>query len=107
MKFSSSNFKLEVTSSSEETVVQVQEEKTIVKVLVAIDESEGSLYALQWALQNIPLRKSRGDAAAPVEEEPPVITVVHAQPPFQQTFIASPHGPGELPFKLEVLANTS
>ncbi|XP_024992815.1 uncharacterized protein LOC112526666 [Cynara cardunculus var. scolymus] len=62
------------------------------KVLVAVDESEGSLYALQWALQNIPLH--RQSTAAPVEEEePPAITVVHVQLPFQQPYTANPVGP--------------
>ncbi|KVI09463.1 hypothetical protein Ccrd_012153 [Cynara cardunculus var. scolymus] len=88
--------KLEISSSGEETVAQplvrVQEQKTIMKVLVAVDESEGSLYALQWALQNIPLH--RQSTAAPVEEEePPAITVVHVQLPFQQPYTANPVGP--------------
>ncbi|KAF5799386.1 putative universal stress protein A [Helianthus annuus] len=41
------------------------------KVLVSIDESEGSLYALQWALEHLYLPEIEGSAA---------ITVVHVQP---------------------------
>ncbi|MFS7956969.1 putative rossmann-like alpha/beta/alpha sandwich protein [Helianthus anomalus] len=41
------------------------------KILVAIDESEGSLYALQWALEHLYLPETEGSAA---------ITIVHVQP---------------------------
>ncbi|KAI3721901.1 hypothetical protein L2E82_32920 [Cichorium intybus] len=86
-----------IRSMAEETVmqplVQLQQQETIMKVLVAIDESEGSLYALQWALQNLFLHQSRRDTQAPAEEGPAMITVVHVQPPFQPPFTAVPVGP--------------
>ncbi|KAF5799387.1 putative universal stress protein A [Helianthus annuus] len=54
------------------------------KVLVAIDESEGSLYALQWALEHLHLPETEGSAA---------ITVVHVQPHFMPPHTAIPVGP--------------
>ncbi|KAI3705404.1 hypothetical protein L1987_75641 [Smallanthus sonchifolius] len=59
------------------------------KVLVAIDESEGSLYALQWALENLFLHHN----ATPAAEGPAVITVLHVQPHFQPPHTAVPVGP--------------
>ncbi|XP_023751416.1 uncharacterized protein LOC111899796 [Lactuca sativa] len=76
---------------AEESMVQLQKQETIMKVLVAIDESEGSLYALQWALQNLFLHNT--PAPAEEGEEPAMMTVVHVQPPFQQPFTATPIGP--------------
>ncbi|PWA36883.1 universal stress protein A [Artemisia annua] len=63
------------------------------KVLVAIDESEGSLYALQWTIENIVLHHGTTVAPSNEEDEPPMITVVHVQPPFQQPYTAIPVGP--------------
>ncbi|MFS7956971.1 putative rossmann-like alpha/beta/alpha sandwich protein [Helianthus anomalus] len=57
------------------------------KILVAIDESEGSLYALQWALEHLYLPETEGSAA---------ITVVHVQPHFQPPHTALPVGPGNV-----------
>lgn len=73
--------------------VQVQKQETMMKVMVAIDESDGSLYALQWVLENLFLHHRTATTPA-AEEEPPTVTVVHVQPPFQQPFTAIPVGPG-------------
>lgn len=62
--------------------------------MVAIDESEGSLYALQWTIENIFLHHGTTVAPSNVGEEPPMITVVHVQQPFQQPYTAIPVGPG-------------
>ncbi|XP_076881054.1 universal stress protein A-like protein [Bidens hawaiensis] len=56
------------------------------KVLVAIDESEGGLYALQWALENLFFHHETAEGS-------PVITVVHVQPHFQPPHTAIPVGP--------------
>nr|GEV35898.1 hypothetical protein [Tanacetum cinerariifolium] len=65
--------------------------------MVAIDESEGSLYALQWTIENIFLHHGTGSGTTATpsneEEELPLITVVHVQPPFQQPYTAIPVGP--------------
>ncbi|XP_076890151.1 universal stress protein A-like protein [Bidens hawaiensis] len=60
------------------------------KVLVAIDESEGGLYALKWALENLFFNH---ETATPGAEGSPVITVVHVQPHFQPPHTAIPVGP--------------
>ncbi|KAL8241341.1 hypothetical protein R6Q59_014696 [Mikania micrantha] len=63
------------------------------KVLVAIDESEGSLYALQWALENLFFLHNHRETAAPVAEGSPMITVIHVQPHFLPPHTAVPVGP--------------
>lgn len=55
------------------------------KVMVAMDESEGSLYALSWALDNLfPLPAPADDAGE--------VVIVHVQQPFQNYVF--PAGPG-------------
>ncbi|KAK9078576.1 hypothetical protein SSX86_002633 [Deinandra increscens subsp. villosa] len=71
--------------------VQVQKQKTTMKVVVAIDESEGSLYALQWALENLYLHPTPPPPAE--EEAAAVITVLYVQPHFQPPHTAVPVGP--------------
>ncbi|GJY13615.1 universal stress protein A [Tanacetum coccineum] len=63
------------------------------KVMVAIDESEGSLYALQWTIENIFLHHGTTVTPPNEKDEPPMMTVVHVQPPFQQPYTAIPVGP--------------
>ena len=62
------------------------EEEKEMRVMVAVDQSDGSFYALQWALEN--LFRKRGAAAAAAA----LLTVVHVQLPFQHHII--PAGPG-------------
>ncbi|CAK9169210.1 unnamed protein product [Ilex paraguariensis] len=59
--------------------------KTIMKVLVAIDESDASFYALKWTLDRLFLRSA---VATPTPEpsnleDSDVLTVVHVIQPFQ------------------------
>lgn len=63
--------------------------------MVPLDESDGSMYALKWALDHLVTRpkdlpQDSGD--------PDMITAVHVQQPFQP-FIY-PAGPGSLPIPL-------
>ncbi|RVW96438.1 hypothetical protein CK203_029730 [Vitis vinifera] len=58
-------------------------------VMVAVDQSESSFYALQWALENLFRRKG----AAVETEEVGMVTVVHVQQPFQNYVF--PAGPGQ------------
>ncbi|XP_056171287.1 universal stress protein A-like protein [Syzygium oleosum] len=65
------------------------------KVMVAVDESEGSFYALRWTLDHL-VRRSSPAPAADEEEEVEMITLVHVQQPFQHYPI--PAGPGGTAF---------
>eukprot|EP00261_Vitis_vinifera_P021864 XP_010653225.1 PREDICTED: uncharacterized protein LOC100254700 isoform X2 [Vitis vinifera] len=56
-------------------------------VMVAVDQSESSFYALQWALENLFRRKG----AAVETEEVGMVTVVHVQQPFHNYVL--PAGP--------------
>ncbi|CAI9760912.1 unnamed protein product [Fraxinus pennsylvanica] len=59
------------------TATAAAEEKKKTKVLVAMDESDGSFYALKWALDHFfcyPIQR---------DQEPSMITLVHVQPIFQ------------------------
>lgn len=82
---------MEETTMVGQTLVQVQKQEKLLKVMVAIDESEGSLYALQRALEYLFIHH---DTGAPAEDGPPIITVLHVQPPFQMPYTAVPVGPG-------------
>ncbi|KAG9135691.1 hypothetical protein Leryth_002414 [Lithospermum erythrorhizon] len=53
------------------------EEKKILKVMVALDESDGSCYALQWSLDYLIKRHRMGHV-----EELTRLILVHAQPPI-------------------------
>lgn len=66
------------------------EQKTTMKIWIAVDESDGSFYALEWALQHLFLKQ---DTTATDKEAPFMVTVVHVQPPFQPTYTALPVGP--------------
>ncbi|KAL0346932.1 UNVERIFIED_CONTAM: hypothetical protein Scaly_1709200 [Sesamum calycinum] len=52
--------------------------KKIMKVLVPVDESDGSFYALRWALEHLFSSSEPED-----EQEPNTITLVNVQPVFQ------------------------
>ncbi|OVA00860.1 Universal stress protein A [Macleaya cordata] len=65
-------------------------EKKQMKVLVAIDESEGSFYALKWALDNL----FTSNAAASIPDQTQnlgMVVVLHVQQPFQHYIF--PAGP--------------
>ncbi|KAB1200299.1 Universal stress protein A-like protein [Morella rubra] len=64
------------------------------KVMVAIDESEGSFYALKWVLDN--LFVCIGAAPETSLDEVGMMVLVHVQQPFQQYVF--PAGPGGAAF---------
>ncbi|KAJ0817795.1 putative universal stress protein A family [Helianthus annuus] len=66
-------------------VEETAEQKTAMKIWIAVDESEGSFYALEWALQHLFLHHDATDNKS--------VTVVHVQPPFQPTYTALSVGP--------------
>ncbi|KAL8259768.1 hypothetical protein R6Q59_027721 [Mikania micrantha] len=92
---------METTNGSDETTVQAverdmkkvddgentTEQKNTMKIWIAVDESEGSFYALEWALGHLFIHH---DAE---KESPFAITVVHVQATFQPTYSALPVGP--------------
>ncbi|XP_010486865.1 PREDICTED: uncharacterized protein LOC104764950 isoform X3 [Camelina sativa] len=62
------------------------------RMMVAIDESDSSFYALQWVIDHFSnLLMTTGTEAA--ESEGGMLTVVHVQSPFHH-FAAFPAGPG-------------
>ncbi|KAI7747357.1 hypothetical protein M8C21_007990 [Ambrosia artemisiifolia] len=63
-------------------------DKTMMKIWIAVDESEGSFYALEWALRHLFLRHDATDKVSALN-----VTVVHVQPPFQPTYTALSTGP--------------
>lgn len=67
-----------------------EEEGKRMKVLVPVDESDGSFYALKWAIDH--LFSNQYSALEPPEQEKKSITLVNVQPLFQP-FIY-PAGPG-------------
>lgn len=60
------------------------------KVLVPVDESDGSIHALRWAVEH--LFDNYAAALEPAEQEQAAVTLVNVQPVFQP-FIY-PAGPG-------------
>lgn len=60
------------------------------KVMVAIDESDGSFYALEWALDNLLSSMAMATTAAPENEG--MLFLVHVEPIFQN--YVYPIGPG-------------
>ncbi|KAK2980952.1 hypothetical protein RJ640_025101 [Escallonia rubra] len=64
-------------------------ERKQMKVLVAIDESEASFYALKWALDNL-FRHCTGTTFQQADSD--MITVVHVIQPFQNYLVSA--GPG-------------
>jgi hypothetical protein len=51
------------------------------RIMVAIDDSDGSFYALNWALDN--LVDGIVPTTEPSQEESGLVTLVHVQQPFQ------------------------
>ncbi|CAA7395135.1 unnamed protein product [Spirodela intermedia] len=72
------------TEAVEQRRAAEQQRGTRLKVMVAVDESDGSLYALSWALDNLfPLPPPAEDAGE--------VVIVHVQQPFQNyVFPAGP-----------------
>ncbi|KAA8518417.1 hypothetical protein F0562_015891 [Nyssa sinensis] len=56
------------------------EERKTMKVMVAIDESDGSFYALKWTLDNLFMSAL---ASPDLNQDAGMITIVHVQQPFQ------------------------
>ncbi|XP_022883005.1 universal stress protein A-like protein [Olea europaea var. sylvestris] len=74
------------------------EEKKKMKVLVAIDESDGSFCALKWALDHLFCYPIQPD------QEPNTITLVHVQPLFQSfLYPAGPDAPYATPEVLDAV----
>ena len=83
------------TTTTEQAILmeKCEEKKKKMKVMVAIDESDGSFYALKWALDH--LFGSMGVAPETNPEEVGTVVMVHVQQPFQQyVFPAGPGGAG-------------
>lgn len=81
------------TAMQQEQPVVVDAEKKKMKLLVAVDESDGSLYALQWALENLVNGVSRSSEPG---VESGMITVAHVQEPFKyQVYPVGPGGAGK------------
>ncbi|KAJ9559111.1 hypothetical protein OSB04_013725 [Centaurea solstitialis] len=72
---------------------ETAEEKSGMKIWIAVDESDGSFYALEWALEHL-FHLPHHAAAATTDKDPPFsVTVVHIQPPYQPAYTALPVGP--------------
>ncbi|VVA97322.1 unnamed protein product [Arabis nemorensis] len=84
----------QATAAMEATTVEKQpqkaEEVTTKRMMVAIDESDSSFYALQWVIDHFSNLLMTTEAA---KAEGGLLTVVHVQLPFQH-FAAFPAGPG-------------
>ncbi|KAF5193289.1 hypothetical protein FRX31_017125 [Thalictrum thalictroides] len=88
----------EASSTMQQEQVQmplVLEEKKKKKVLVAIDESDGSIYALKWVLDNLFFHDSSTSHVVDEhqkDEEAGVVILVHVQQPFQHYIFPVGHG---------------
>ncbi|XP_048235768.1 universal stress protein A-like protein [Ricinus communis] len=80
------------TAASEGVAVQKPGGQKM-RVMVALDESDGGFYALKWALDNLVNGVS---ATNEPSQESGMITLVHVQHPFQPSII--PVGPGGAAF---------
>ncbi|KAL7617603.1 hypothetical protein Lser_V15G02195 [Lactuca serriola] len=90
---------METTNGTEETAVEKEmktvdagEETATMKIWIAVDESAGSFYALEWALRHLFLHHDY-DATDADKLSSFTVTVVHVQPPFQPSYTALPVGP--------------
>ncbi|KAJ0242499.1 Usp domain-containing protein [Hirschfeldia incana] len=89
----------QATAAMETSAVEKQPETTVAeaptvtitkRMMVAIDESDSSFYALQWVIDHFSNLLMTTEAA---EAEGGLLTLVHVQSPFHQ-FAAFPAGPG-------------
>lgn len=70
------------------------EQKKKLKVLVAIDNSELSFYALQWALDNLFKNSGTGQSSTEMsQQDSDMLTVAHVMPPFHH-YVYPAGGPG-------------
>lgn len=83
---------MEGTNSSGDNVsAGVVQSRMRMKVMVAIDESEGSFYALKWALDNLfTTMATVGEASSP--ENDGMVFLVHVEPKVHN--YVYPIGPG-------------
>jgi hypothetical protein len=91
------------TTTTEQAILmeKCEDKKKKMKVMVAIDESDGSFYALKWALDH--LFGSMGVAPETNPEEVGTVVMVHVQQPFQQyVFPAGPGGAGSYSRELDM-----
>ncbi|KAK7268193.1 hypothetical protein RIF29_20884 [Crotalaria pallida] len=65
----------------------------MMKVMVAIDESDGSFYALKWALDNL-FTTMDTDGVDSSQENESMVLLVHVQPKFHNYVYPVPVGPG-------------
>ncbi|CAN8269434.1 unnamed protein product [Cochlearia groenlandica] len=79
------------TSTVEKTETEAQRVATTQKMMVAIDKSDSSFYALQWVIDHFANLLMTTEAAAAAEGG--LLTVVHVQSPFPH-FAAFPAGSG-------------
>ncbi|MFS7908489.1 hypothetical protein Hanom_Chr01g00083771 [Helianthus anomalus] len=79
------------TAEQPPLVVEGRRKKKL-KVMVALDESDVSLYALKWTLENLFKNPTREQVrAAEPDPEQGMVTVVHVVQPFElYTFPAEP-----------------
>lgn len=78
------------------------------RVIVGIDDSKESFYALQWAVNNLFNGETSAAAAAVGGGEPSLLTLVHVHQPTKNYGVAPsafPAGPGVLGnFKLYIFS---
>ncbi|KAH7652888.1 Universal stress protein A family protein [Dioscorea alata] len=72
-------------ATAEQTAAKMKAEEEGMRVMVAIDESDGSLYALSWTLDHFM-------AASSTLAQPRSLIVFHAQQPFQQFVVPAGQG---------------
>lgn len=83
------------TTVQEQQAILINKNEKIkkLKVMVAIDDSDGSFYALKWAVDH--LFVATGVAPETSLEEVGMVVLVHVQQPFQHlTVSAGPGGAG-------------
>lgn len=75
-------------------LVPEREQKKKLKVLVAVDDSELSFYALRWALDNLFKNSGSGQALTETSEQDcDTITVAHVMAPYHH-YVFPAAGPG-------------
>ncbi|WOH06259.1 hypothetical protein DCAR_0625682 [Daucus carota subsp. sativus] len=75
-------------------LVPEREQKKKLKVLVAVDDSELSFYALRWALDNLFKNPGSGQASTETsEQDSDTITVAHVMAPYHH-YVFPAAGPG-------------
>ncbi|KAA8535510.1 hypothetical protein F0562_030513 [Nyssa sinensis] len=80
---------VEMTMVREGVVQQLEQqplmadERKMMKVMVAINKSDGSFYALKWTLDNLFMSADFALASPDPNQDVGMITIVHVQQPFQ------------------------